>query len=374
MNKKLPIGALALCFAAALGARDSGVFINEHVQTTYSGNKVYFELAERADILEEVSGGYLVKKGQARVTVPKEKVLVTEAKSTTYTVKSPTTLKDNSGKIIRNLFVGELVTEISTDDNTAFVKTSDGEKGSVIKSALTLKDESVKRNITSATVRIATKALSDRGSYDLKVGDKVNIVDYKKGLFVIDIAGTNYNVYESAISLKSGETINFTERDIRNDEQEIQNVATRAANEENVKSDINDLSFGTKEATPAARRAVELALDKLGSPYVYGSKGNGSYDCSGLIYAVYNDTLNINIPRSSSELSKFGTQLDRSELAPGDLIFFATGSTSAVSHVGMYLGDGKFVHASSGKGKVVISSLSEDYYNSRYVNATRVAR
>ena len=370
MNKKTTVAALTLCLAAALGARDTGVFINEHVQTTYSGNKIYFELEEKAEILQEVEGGYLVKKGPARVTVPKDKVLITEKDITTYTVKNPTTLKDASGNILRNLFVGEVVTVISTDENTVLVQTQDNFRGSVSKSALTLKEETSKENVTVATVKTKAKATSKDGSIDLKAGDKVNLVDYRNKFFAINVNGKLYNLSPAVIDIKTGETINFTEESIQEDEAELEEIAKKGS----INQFDGIVTFKDGKASDMANKAVAIALTKLDTPYVYGTAGNGSYDCSGLMYDIYKNTFGINIPRSSRELSGFGTQIAKEDLVAGDLAFFATTSSNQVSHVGMYIGEGKFVHASSGQKKVVISSLNEKYYGTRYVNATRIAK
>lgn len=370
MNKKTTVAALTLCLTAALGARDTGVFINEHVQTTYSGNKIYFELEEKAEILQEVEGGYLVKKGPARVTVPKDKVLITEKDIATYTVKNPTTLKDTSGNIIRNLFVGEVVTVISTDENTVLVATQDNFKGSVSKSALTLKEETSKENVTVATLKTKAKATSKDGSIDLKAGDKVNLVDYRNKFFAINVNGKLYNLSPAVLDIKTGETINFTEESIQEDEAELEEIAKKGS----INQFDGIVTFKDGKASDMANKAVAIALTKLDTPYVYGTAGNGSYDCSGLMYDIYKNTFGINMPRSSRELSEFGIQIAKEDLVAGDLVFFATTSSNQVSHVGMYIGEGKFVHASSGKKKVVISSLNEKYYGTRYVNATRIAK
>jgi len=120
-----------------------------------------------------------------------------------------------------------------------------------------------------------------------------------------------------------------------------------------------------------AAKVISSAEDKLGSTYVYGDTGKAGFDCSGLVYSIYNDELGISIPRSSRTQSTFGQQVSKSDLQEGDLVFFNT-TGNGVSHVGIYVGDGKFIHASSGQGKVMTSSLSEEYYQDRYVNATRV--
>jgi cell wall-associated NlpC family hydrolase len=82
--------------------------------------------------------------------------------------------------------------------------------------------------------------------------------------------------------------------------------------------------------------------------------------------------LQINLPRTAREQSKVGTDVAQGDLRKGDLVFFHT-YASYPSHVGIYLGDGKMIHASSGKGEVTVSNLNSDYYQSRFLGAKRVA-
>ncbi|MFO7191636.1 MULTISPECIES: C40 family peptidase [Thermocrispum] len=95
-----------------------------------------------------------------------------------------------------------------------------------------------------------------------------------------------------------------------------------------------------KAPSERAQIAVDAAMSKRGSPYVYGAEGPDAFDCSGLTSWAYQQA-GISIPRSSSAQSQSGTAVPRDQLAPGDLVFFY----SPVSHVGMYIGDGLMVHA-----------------------------
>lgn len=105
--------------------------------------------------------------------------------------------------------------------------------------------------------------------------------------------------------------------------------------------------------------AIQHAMDKLGSPYRYGATGPNSFDCSGLVKWAY-DKAGVSLPRTSRAMSKVGTAVSRDELRPGDLVFFY----KPVSHVGIYLGDGKIVHASNRKSPVKVSDMSKMTYNS----------
>ncbi|MQA63635.1 MAG: NlpC/P60 family protein [Actinophytocola sp.] len=109
---------------------------------------------------------------------------------------------------------------------------------------------------------------------------------------------------------------------------------------------------------PEAQTAVDAAMSQRGKPYSYGAEGPDSYDCSGLTSWSYNKA-GISIPRSSSAQSSSGTPVTRVQLEPGDLVFFY----QPVSHVGMYIGDGKMVHAPQSGDVVKVAPVMWDEYS-----------
>ncbi|MDE5704808.1 C40 family peptidase [Muribaculum sp.] len=122
------------------------------------------------------------------------------------------------------------------------------------------------------------------------------------------------------------------------------------------------------------KKLVDEALTWLGTPYRYGGSDYNGTDCSGLTMEVYRKALGIKIPRSSREQQQFCKSISKGALMIGDLVFFSTGrDKNRVSHVGMYVGDGKIVHASGSKG-VIISNMSERYYTSTYHSSGHVGR
>ncbi len=115
---------------------------------------------------------------------------------------------------------------------------------------------------------------------------------------------------------------------------------------------------------PAAATAVQTALAQIGDPYVWGSSGPDGFDCSGLTQYAY-AAAGISLPHSSRAQSTLGTPVSRSELMPGDLVYFY----SPVSHVGIYVGDGKMVHARTFGQPVAVTSVDQAGYR----GAVRVA-
>ena len=128
-------------------------------------------------------------------------------------------------------------------------------------------------------------------------------------------------------------------------------------------------------ADPAAANAVLMrALGLVGTPYRYGGNTPESgFDCSGLVTYVYRDMLDLRLPRTSRELAAIqGPRIDPQKLATADLVFF--GSKGNVSHVGIYVGEGRFVHAPSTGGTVRLDRLDGAYWRDSYSGAKRVLR
>lgn len=117
-----------------------------------------------------------------------------------------------------------------------------------------------------------------------------------------------------------------------------------------------------------AAALIRVALTYLGRPYHWAGIGRGGFDCSGLVLRVFS-AIGMAMPHTSSGLYAGGVAVPAALLGPGDLVFFRT-YTSGASHVGIYLGGSRFIHASASQG-VIISSMDEPYYRARYLGARR---
>lgn len=144
-------------------------------------------------------------------------------------------------------------------------------------------------------------------------------------------------------------------------------VPVRKVDYKEMKSDVESRHYDT----PQIGALVAEAARWLGVPYKYAGNDKKGVDCSGLTSQVFLKTLNVKMPRSSREQQQWCTNIRKENLQPGDLVFFATGSNrNRVSHVGLYIGNGDIIHASSSRG-VIISNLTENYYLKRYHSSGR---
>jgi cell wall-associated NlpC family hydrolase len=124
-------------------------------------------------------------------------------------------------------------------------------------------------------------------------------------------------------------------------------------------------------ADSAAELIAREARASLGVKYSFGRSDETRTDCAGLVKRVAAKA-GITLPRSSAAQFSAGRRIEASDLAPGDLVFFRNTYKRGVSHVGIYVGAGEFVHAASRRGRVVVSRLDESYFAKRYAGARRV--
>ena len=127
-----------------------------------------------------------------------------------------------------------------------------------------------------------------------------------------------------------------------------------------------DASVGLEELSIQAMALVD-------TPYRYsGNTPDTGFDCSGLVRYVVKQVLSVNLPRTVKQIALKGRPLDRDGWAPGDLIFFATAVGEPYSHVGIYVGQGRFVHAPATGGKVRLEQLNKPYWLTRLTGARRL--
>ena len=118
---------------------------------------------------------------------------------------------------------------------------------------------------------------------------------------------------------------------------------------------------------------VNLAKKYLGVRYVWGGTSPSGFDCSGLVQYVYKQ-IGITLNRVACDQATQGTKVSKAQLKPGDLVFFNTSSGSSIDHVGIYIGNGNFLHAANGRKKVLIDPLDHSYYKNRMITARRIIK
>ena len=149
----------------------------------------------------------------------------------------------------------------------------------------------------------------------------------------------------------------------------IMNEVSAGPDEQKETSSSSSDSSSSSSSNSTGEKLVNLAKSKLGCKYVWGATGPNTFDCSGLTSWCHKQ-IGISIPRTSLAQSKSGKAVNKSDLQPGDLIFWKT-TSAEVGHVGMYVGNNQFIHAPNKSKPVKYDSLDNSYYKSRYVRARR---
>ncbi|MBJ9570802.1 C40 family peptidase [Citrobacter braakii] len=125
----------------------------------------------------------------------------------------------------------------------------------------------------------------------------------------------------------------------------------------------------------ATKTAMSTLMNQIGKPYRWGGTSpRTGFDCSGLVYYAYKDLVKFRIPRTANEMYHLrdAAPIERGELKNGDLVFFRTQGRGTADHVGVYVGNGKFIQSPRSGQEIQITSLSEDYWQRHYVGARRV--
>jgi len=126
------------------------------------------------------------------------------------------------------------------------------------------------------------------------------------------------------------------------------------------------VSFVVQDVNHTVKNVIEIALGHLGKPYAYGETGLARFDCSGFVYGVHKQ-LGILLPRTSLHQSQIeGKKISKDALQKGDLVFFDTSLKGKVNHSGIYLGEGRFIHASSGSAYSVTISGLDGWYKDKF--------
>lgn len=255
-----------------------------------------------------------------------------------------------SGSVITQLNQNEVVTVLGKQGGWYKVRLSDGREGWVFGEYLLIRssNEASRGDVANISVGVVTGnyvnvrsegSLSGKVLAQLNKGTKVEVLDRQNGWYKVKLSdGQEGWIYGEYLSVR---------------------------NSANVSRGDVDRSI--------VDRLIDFAKSFLGTRYVYGGSSPKGFDCSGFVSYVFSN-FGFSLPRTADEQANVGDTVTRDSLEKGDLVFFRTLGSSIINHVGIYIGDGQFIHASSGAGKVIISPLNEGYYLSHYVKAKRVIK
>ncbi len=110
-------------------------------------------------------------------------------------------------------------------------------------------------------------------------------------------------------------------------------------------------------------------MDLIGTPYRWGGSNDTGFDCSGMVQYIYKNAVNVSLPRTSRDMAAASRTIRRQDLQTGDLVFFDTAGNGTVSHVGLYLGEGRFLHSPRSGSTVQTERLDKPYYAKRFIKA-----
>lgn len=209
-------------------------------------------------------------------------------------------------------------------------------------------------------------------TYQVRKGDTLNKISKRFHLSVAEIKELN-GLRSDA--LRRGQTLFVARRAEAAEEPAPEEQVTECKLEEApVDQDLEALSEGAggEGESGVADRLLRVAKRMLNIPYRFGGNSNRGIDCSAYVQKVFR-FLNMSLPRTAREQYNLGSEVSRDDLVAGDLVFFRTYARYP-SHVGIYIGDNQFIHASSKGRKVTIDSIDEPFYNKRFIGAKRLVR
>lgn len=400
------IGVTLMSFAG-----NTGIVTEEaKLRKTASEDSIVLEIIpkkEEVEILEEEENWYKVKYNKIKGYVLKEFIKVEETAETNTVQKNENQVTNERKEEIKKLQQGDtaitkseakvyirplinslVITNIEKDskveiksiiNNWAYIN-SENTNGWVILDNLeiqsnetnTEKENNDASTSLNKTVYISTSGINFRkepntDSEVLRVfveNTKVTLISEEDGWCKIEYKDQVGYVVKTYVSDKKVTTTS------RSGGTRTTTTKTTTQQKNTTKAETSTNNTATTSSAKG-QEVANYAKKFVGCRYVYGGSGPSSFDCSGLTMYVYKK-FGVSLPHSATAQSKIGTKVARENLQPGDLIFFRNYRTNkGIGHVGIYIGNNKFVHASTEKTGVITSTLSGSY-SSRFVTATRL--
>lgn len=316
---------------------------------------------------------------------------------------------ETDSKVLGQLTIGETAQILSNKNNWYLIKTSSGSEGWVLNDLVAVDEEKdpIKRGMIVTDILNVRKEPSTQSNiiHTLSKENKVVISRSQDEWYEIPISETkngwihsdyvkikpNYSkgkIIGDNVHLRKGNSLESevvkelsvdTYIYVKNYSDGWYQISTFDGENGWVHNELVSILFEnvantvSRSTNRTSLKIVGEAKKLLGSPYKYGATGPNKFDCSGFTQYVFKKS-GIKIPRTSRTQATAGKQVSKSDLQTGDLVFFnRNGKGTYITHVGIYLGNGQFIHASSGsKYSVIISDITTGSYNKRYVTARRV--
>jgi len=338
---KLAFKILALCMLMGVGFKDTGVFVKSFALMNDQATEVTFDKEERVTVAKEGSDSYQVLKDGTYYSIPKNVMIRTTRSSDRYTVEEATVMykeADSNSQVVKEIQPGEELVMASYDETFGYFITAESFHIGHVRMDQTIRKTT--ENISYGMSNITRVLTNGDNKLVLVKGEAVSVKNFQNGQYeIVDENMISYHVEETAVTL-------FRTM------EEVSRAAERGS-------------------SASIARILDAAHREIGKPYVYAAAGPNAYDCSGFTYYIFKNELGITLPRTSYSQGSAGVKVEKSQLVPGDLVFFNT-TGRGISHVGLYIGDGNMIHASSGKRQVRIDNINSGYYSQRYVTGRRV--
>jgi peptidoglycan DL-endopeptidase LytE len=234
------------------------------------------------------------------------------------------------------------------------------------------RDEAARRPshspLTQLTAKNVQPLLGKSGSYVIQKGDTLSCISRKVGIPIEEIKKMNHL---GTSSLKIGQVLHLP-RDRNRGDEESEELGDGEEMIEALQPEGDPVAYTPLEkwSNPEERNLfIRVVKNFLGVPYKLGGSTLKGIDCSAFVKKIY-EIFNTQLPRTTREQFSIGKKVEKGQLEEGDLVFFRRRGNSA--HVGIYIGDNQFVHASSSNREVKIDDLDTPYYNKRFLKGVRV--
>jgi len=273
-----------------------------------------------------------------------------------------------SAKIVAQLPQGTKVKVLESSSEWYKINYNDS-TGWVFSEFLSVRDEAIGiGTINASNVNIrADHSTSSKVLTRLNKGDKVDVFERFGDWYKIQLPGEKFGwVHKDFLYVKETNV----SRGI------VEDTAPKVENPDKKDEAASDEAASKEEEKSTQQKIVEYAKKFLGVRYRYGGSSPSGFDCSGFVQYVFKH-FDIKLERTSESQGEHGEKVSKDELKVADLVFFDTnGGLNRIEHVGIYIGGGKFIHASSGRStrKVVISDLTEGFYKKTYMRARRYVK